>query len=253
MKKTIIFLLFVLSIVNQVQSSEMQLSGGLEFGFGSFKVDNDFGFNYSANYLLCNENSTSVFFAPGLSFMVRVFPDDTGNFTSGFIFSDNVVLITNLKQTGTAKINSNNLLLNTVQKFSDSYSIFSDDISITIMSFDIGSSSRIRISKRLNFYADIGINFTIMNSEFEDDTFYYWGFGIFFNLALQINLTEIMYLEFGINSIINIFSHQEGSYVNIVPNQKVNYEDTGKFDLMSTAPYIHIGWRFDLEKLRKAN
>jgi hypothetical protein len=91
--------------------------------------------------------------------------------------------------------------------------------------------------------------------EFEDfdsgDTLEYWGMGIFSALAFQINITRKMYLEFGINGIINILSSQEGEYYNpFIPNQLKKYEDTGKFDLISTSVYLTIGWRLDLEKLR---
>jgi hypothetical protein len=68
-------------------------------------------------------------------------------------------------------------------------------------------------------------------------------------LALQINITKTMYLEMGLNTIMNFYSHQEGQ-VNIPFGsgyQTVKYEHTGKFDLVSASPYIHLGWRIGLK------
>jgi len=78
----------------------------------------------------------------------------------------------------------------------------------------LGSSSRFRISDGFLFYADLGANFTILDSEDYQtrDKLNYLGIGIFSDLAFQINFTKIMYLEVGLNGIINIFSSQKGSF-----------------------------------------
>jgi len=120
------------------------------------------------------------------------------------------------------------------------------------MDFGFGQSTRFKISKRLQFYTDLGFNFTWMDYEDYEtkSTLSYLGAGIFSDAALQINLTKDFYLELGLNSIINIFSSQNGRIK--IPELGVNtkYEDAGRFDLISTAFYIHFGRRFDLQKLR---
>jgi hypothetical protein len=120
-----------------------------------------------------------------------------------------------------------------------------------MMDFDFGISTRYIISERFQFYADLGVNASIASFEDYDtnDTLSYWGAGIFSILALQVNLPKTMYLEFGMNAIMNIFSSQEGT----IPlyNKKIEFEDSGRWDLPVVAAYIHIGWRFDLKHLQR--
>jgi len=231
-KRFILSLIIISSAIN-IFAQEMQLSGGFEAGFGIFKVYKDF---YYSSYPLSNghinENTQSSFFALGISLSVRVFPD-TDNFVStGFIFRDRAIFMTNIKQTGTETFT------------------LSDDHFVSIMDFDMGVSFRYKILNGFQLYADLGLNFTIMDSEnFKtSDTFNYLGFGIFTGVALQLNLNKTLYLEFGVNSINNIFSGQEGTY-HMSNNIKVNYEDSGRWDLTSVAAYIHFGVRFDLKKI----
>jgi hypothetical protein len=249
MKKTIIFaVLIILNFAVEIDASEVQLSGGFEFGLGTYKVNNDFWFSNGSNYYFCNEDTSSVFFAPGVTFGLRVFPD---NSQIGFIFRDRGIFITNYTQTGKASIN------NSYTSVSDTYSIADGNFIVSIMDFSPGISIRYKISDRFQFYTDLGLNLTIMESEQYDnsgDTLDYLGFGIFTALAFQFNITQKIYLELGFNGIINIFSAQEGEYGNPYnPYQLIKYEDAGKFDLSITAAYLIIGWRFDLEKLRNVN
>lgn len=243
MKRSVFALIAVL-VVAGVHGQEIQLSGGFEAGFGVFKVDNDFGFSDAGNYFLCNEKAKTVFFAPGLSFAVRLFLNPDKAVSTGFFFRDRAVFMTNAKQTGTASVNGvRESITGTVPLF--------DEIFVGIMDFDLGESTRFKISDRLQFYADLGVNFTIMVSENDKagEAYNYWGFGIFSDLALQVNLTSSLYFEFGLNAIINIISSQEGTY-RTPGNTEIKYEDTGRGDLISASPYIHVGWRFDLLKLR---
>jgi hypothetical protein len=240
--KRFIFSLIIISSAINIFAQEMQLSGGFEAGFGIFKVNNDFWYNYGVLNYHINENTQSSFFALGISLSVRIFPD-TDNFVStGFIFRDRAIFMTNIKQTGTVSIN------NVPQPVSETFTL-SDDLFISIMDYDMGVSFRYKISNGFRLYADLGLNFTIMDSEdFKtSDTFNYLGFGIFTGVAFQLNLKETLYLEFGVNSINNIFSGQEGTYH--TSNIKVNYEDSGRWDLTSVAAYIHFGVRFDLKKI----
>jgi hypothetical protein len=239
MKKIIIAFFIIFATIN-ISAQEMQFSGGLEAGFGALKINNDFWFNYGNNYFFCNETINSVFFAPGISFSVRVFSDKKNIISQGFIFRDCAIFIANMEQLGTISIN------NYSQSISNTLSL-ADDFFISIMNFDMGISYRFGNSSRLQFYTDLGVNLTIMDSEdYEtNDTFKYLGFGIFSGLALQINLKTNLYLELGLNSILNIFSSQEGTYQTPY-NTRIEYEDSGRLDLPIVAAYIHIGWRIDL-------
>jgi hypothetical protein len=249
MKKTILLSLFFVVNIHILPAQEMQLSGGLEFGVGTLKVDNNFWFDIWPHSYLYSENSTSVLYAPGLSFSVRVFKNVVNNtFSSGFVFRDRALFVTHYTQTGTASLGPSYSM--TPIKISETYSI-GDGFFISMMDFDMGISTRYIISERFQFYADLGVNVSIASFEDYDtnDTLGYWGAGIFSLLALQVNLQKTMYLEFGMNAIMNIFSSQEG--VVHIYNEKVEYEDSGRWDLPLIAAYIHIGWRFDLKKLQK--
>jgi hypothetical protein len=218
----------------------MQLSGGMEFGFGVFRVNNDFA--YLPPVLFLNENTKSLFFAPGLSLSLRYFPDtDT---TLGFFFRDRAIFITNGKTTGTQSVDGS---ITYSEKISETYS--AADGFIGIMDFDFGPSFRFILSEKLQLCTDLGVNFTIMDTEDDEssETLNYWGIGIFSAVALQLNIGKIMYLEFGLNTIMNIVSSQKGK---IYDPMYVTYEDTGRFDLISMAPYIHIGWRLDVKRIR---
>jgi hypothetical protein len=233
-------------ITVSIYAQEMQLSGGFDFAFGVFKVNNDFWFkeNYPINnYYFINEKTTSAFFAFGLSFTLRVFPDTDKAFSTGFIFRDRAIIMTNIKQSGTFSIN------NYSQSISETYTL-KDDLYIGTMDFGLGSSYRYKISNGLQFCGDLGINLTILDSEDTktSEKLDYLGIGIFSDLAFQINFTPNLYLELGLNSIINIFSSQKGEF----PYNRTlyKYEDTGRWDLISTAAYIQIGWRLDLQNIR---
>jgi hypothetical protein len=120
------------------------------------------------------------------------------------------------------------------------------------MDFDFGPSFKYTISDKLQFYSDIGVNLTVMGSENEEsgEELDYLGIGIYSAFALQLNLSKTVYLEFGFDAIINIVSSQKGVYFDPIYYKKRTYEDTGRGDLVSLAPYIHIGWRMDVQKVR---
>jgi len=243
MRKFVFTIFIILSTVN-IYSQEMQISGGNDFSAGVFNVNNSFWFDSGGYYWFCKENTSSVFFAPGISFTVRVFYDDNP-VSRGFVFRDRVVFVTNEKTAGTISINTYS------ERISETSSI-SDDELTTIMDFGLGQSYRFKISKRLYFYTDIGVNFTWMDSEDYEtgSTLNYLGGGIFADVAFQINFTERLFLELGLNTITNIFSSQNGKIYVPEENINVKYEDTGRWDLMSMAFYIQIGLRFDLKKTR---
>jgi hypothetical protein len=244
MKKVTVVILVMLSFTVKIDATELQLFTGLEFGVGVYKVDNDFWFNNGSYYYFCHEDTSSVFFAPGLTFGLRIFPE---NSWLGFVLRDRALFITNGKQTGKISIN------NQYTSISDTYSIADDDFFVGIMDFDPGMSIRYKISDRLHLYIDLGLNFTIMNSGQYDsgDTLKYFGLGIFSAGALQFNITQKVYLEFGINVMLDMISTQERKIRNPYNQTELKkYEDTGKFDLTTMAAYLTIGWRFDVEQLR---
>jgi len=226
----------------------MQISVGNDFGVGVFEINNSFCFNSSYDIFYFKENSTSVFFAPGISFTIRVFSDDNP-ISRGFIFRDRVIFITNAKTTGTGTLG--NSYYQYSEKISETTSISEDELT-TIMDFGLGQSYRFKISKRLYLYIDLGVNFTWMDSEdYEtESTLNYLGGGIFSDIAFQINFTERLFLELGLNQVTNIFSSQNGKVVMQDMNINTKYEDAGRWDLLSMAFYIQIGLRFDLKKLR---
>ncbi|MHC6202037.1 hypothetical protein ACYULU_02440 [Breznakiellaceae bacterium SP9] len=249
MKKVLYFFIVVIlgntiQIGAQIDAFEMQLFGGFEFGLGVFKVNSDVAYSDGNSPIalgdLLNEDTASAFFASGFTFGLRLFYDDS---PIGFIFRDRAIFITDVKQTGRASINGDSFWV------SETYST-NDDFIISIMDFDPGVSVRYKLSDRFQFYTDLGINFTIMDSEDYDsgEKLNYWGFGIYSALALQMNLTQQLYLELGINAIHNILSSQKGEFINRYNGKIVKYEDAGRFDLSTVAAYLTIGWRLNIER-----
>ncbi|MDR0539457.1 MAG: hypothetical protein LBG74_02985 [Spirochaetaceae bacterium] len=240
-KRNILTLLYAVFVVSGLSAQEMQISGGPEFGIGVFEIDNSF---VSGPPLLLptlyKEKIDAAFLAPGVSFAVRSFSDTSRPVQAGFIFRDRAIFITNVELTGTVSRNASS------ERLSESYSAADNDFFIGLLDFDTGVSVRHILSKRLQFYTDLGVNFSIMQyKNFETyDTLDYWGMGLFAALSLQVNLVKTMYLEFGLNTIMNLLSNQEGYRHNL----KADYEDSGRTDLTSIAVYVHIGWRIDLKK-----
>jgi len=247
MKRTIFILSLAVLVIYSLPAQEMQLSFGSEAAFGVYEVNNDFAFRVGSSGYFLNETTTSVFLAPGLSFSMRVF-NDSNTISKGFFFRDRALFMTHITQTGTASINDYS------EKINEKYSIKDMDFLISMMDFDMGSSSRIILSRRVQFYTDLGLNFTLMDYEdFETgDTSSYWGVGFFAALSFQFNFSKTVYLELGINSIINVYSGEESTfYLKDFGNREINYRDSGKWDLISSAAYLHIGWRLDSNELRK--
>jgi hypothetical protein len=247
MKNKILFCFFIAVIINILPAQELQLSLGPEFAFGTYKVNNDIAFNVGNDAYLLNETTDSVFFAPGINFSMRVFMDTVNPVSQGFFFRDRAIFVTNMLQAGTATIKDR------TENIREKYSPSNMDFFIGIMDFDTGWSTRYKISEKIQFYADLGINFTIMDYENYDTraTLNYWGAGIYAALAWQVNLPKSMYLEFGLNSIINVLSSQKGVEYFFIPlnyYKEIKYEDSGRWDLTSTSVHISIGWRIDLKE-----
>jgi len=255
MKRVIILLFFVALILNSLHSQEMQFSFGTEAAFGVYSVDNDFTFtsggwhwlgdSYVIDTYLCKQKTDSLFFAPGMDFSIRVFSNDD-KISRGFFFRDRAIFVTNITEKGTNTINLKS------EKINETYSLKNMDFFVSMMDFDLGLSQRFKLSKKIQLYIDIGVNFTIMNYESDDskDTYDYYGGGIFSGFSMQLNLTKKLYLEFGINTIINVFSSLKGT-VNLEElggKKDFKYEDAGRWDLTSMAAYINIGWRIDLKR-----
>lgn len=246
MKRNFVLLFFITLIMNSLSAQEMQLSFGPEAAFLVYEVNSDIALRDGSNGYFLTENTNSLFFAPGINFSLRTFNDDN-NISRGFFFQDRAIFVTNARIKGKSSFNGTTVNIN------ESYSIKDMDFFISIMDFGFGTSSRFKLPNGLQFYTDLGINFTVMDSENDDteDTLNYLGVGIIANLAFQINLTKTVYLELGLNSIINAFSSQKGTTdLRPIVNKTINYKDSGRFDLTASAVYLNVGWRFDLKKIR---
>jgi len=254
MKRAIILLFFTASIMNNLYSQEMQISFGPEAAFGVYSVDNEFaltnGYKVLDSYYvldvdLYNQNTDSLFFAPGINFSIRLFANND-KISRGFFFRDRAIFLTNITEKGTFSKNLQS------QKVNETYSLKNMDFLMYMMDFDTGWSDRFIISERIQLYSDFGLNFTIIDYERNDskETYNYYGGGIYAGFAMQLNLTKKVYLEFGINSIINVFSSLKGK-VNLSEfggPKEYKYEDAGRWDLMYISTYINIGWRIDLKQ-----
>jgi len=253
MKKGVLISLLVILAVGNLAAQEvsvelvgeMQISGGAEFAFGAFKIDNNIAFYQGSSAYFLNEKSTLTFLAPGFSLYLRYFTDLDSLSSRGFFFRDRAIFISNGELTGTGSLNDYPFSI------SANYSMEDDNAPFTsIMDFSTGISYRYIISDGFQFYTDFGVNFTIMDSESEGETLSYWGGGLYTAMAFQVNLTKTMYLELGINSIINAFSSQNGEFYNVLIDRTTKYEDTGRWDLMSVAAYLNIGWRMDVQQIK---
>jgi hypothetical protein len=253
MKRTVSLLFFIIVIMNSLPAQEifpnqeMQISFGPEFALSAFKINNDYAFRDGTLAYLINENTSSVYFAPGMNFSMRLFRDTDMLISKGFFFRGRTIFITSMKTRGTASIGDYTF------RVSETYSISDKDFFAGIMDFDLGQSTRFKISERLQLYTDLGLNFTIMDIDYDKiNTLNYWGAGVFADLAMQVNLTKTMFLEFGLNSLFNVFSSQKGTvYTEDFGYKTISYEDSGRWDLSSVSVYINIGWRINLKNLEK--
>lgn len=248
MKKTIFSLLFIIVILNSLPAQEegsqagniteynweVQILGGLEFGAGVFSQS--FGISDGADTIALD--SDNLYFALGLSFATRRFNIVESKHSTGFFFRSRALVVTGGSTTGTLTLNG------FTEKINDKYSLDDDNI-ITFMDFNFGPSFRNILSERWQFYLEPGINFTIMEDEDlkTGDLLNYWGVGLYFGTAFQLNLSKNMFLEFGLNSIINIISSQEITLYD--SGSKIKFEDAGRFDLTASAIYIQFGWRIN--------
>ncbi|MCL2809108.1 MAG: hypothetical protein FWD24_03455 [Treponema sp.] len=244
MKKIICIFIFCFIIFN-IFAQEMQISVGINFNFGVYEQENTVFLPIvplPPVYYIFDYNTSTTFPSIGISFLVRVFPESDAMVTPGFVFHDRAIFSLNWKESG---------YINNV-RYSEEFTI--DDGMITIMDFGMGISYRIRLSDWFNLYSDLGANLTIMDfDDFNRTTSNYLGAGIFAALSLQMNLSQTLFLELGINSILNAFSSTKGQLVNPVnPNQVVKYKDSGRWDLTTIAAFLHVGWRFDLWALRQS-
>jgi hypothetical protein len=229
--------LFSLARVN----AETQISLGVDYGIGMFSVDNDFGTVDGIKPLLFNETSTSVLFTPGFGFTMRKFIENTENNANllGVFLHCNMLFATNIHRWGTLKTFQYPSF--TTKSISETLS--GDDFLYAVAAnFNMGTSRQFVISKKFRFYADSGLSVTMFDYESEEGASRkYIGVGMSGNLALQFNVTGKLYIEAGLNGTMNFMSHQEGSY-RMEGFGKIEYEDTGKFDLIWLLPSIHIGW-----------
>ena len=265
MKKSFFFLLInafflIFPVTKGLHAAELQISGGAEFAGGINKTNDEFGLHFRDNTgdhpVSFNANYTTMFFAPGMSLEIRLFPDLKETFFErGFVFRGRAVFISNYRQTGTLTTTSS-LFSRTTDDFSSSYSAIDDDFFISSMDFDIGHSSRFNISYRFEFYVDLGANLTIMDFEELTDerkeVTSYWGCGIFAQLGFQVSLAEPMYLEFGLCTIVNVFSSREKKRSMPEYSQRVEYTSGDRWDLTSLSLYVHLGWRIDIYDLRNS-
>jgi hypothetical protein len=232
--------LFSLARVN----AETQISFGVDYGIGTFSVDNDFDTVYLGLVpVLFNETSSSVLFTPGFGFTMRKFPENTENraVLSGFFFHCNILFPTKIKQEGTLSVSD-------ADPTPISETLSGDDFLYAVAAnFNMGASRQFEISQKLRFYVDSGLNISIFNYDSKEGVSRkYIGVGIFGNLALQFNVTGKLYIEAGLNGTINLISYQEGYYTigqsDVIDFGKIEYEDAGTFDLIWLLPSIHIGW-----------
>jgi hypothetical protein len=266
MKRNILFLLAIvfLAVSVQLYSQEVQMSAGLETGIITLEENFNSWSDIGGKSYIFKGTNTSAYWGTGISLMVRVFADADAPFTTGFIFRDRAVFVTNYIQTGNLTgyrfspslgngISSGNGGSHSWAQ--EKYSVFEDNFFMSSMDFDLGYSSRIRISKGFSFYADLGVNLTIMDyEEYESisssksiESYSYLGAGIFAQLSLQISFTDSIYMEFGLNSILNAFSSQSREFIEEESGQKVKVEYTGRWDSPSIAAFLHIGWRISSE------
>ncbi|MDR2924156.1 MAG: hypothetical protein LBU85_12560 [Treponema sp.] len=263
MKKAIFLLFFIAVIMNTLSAQEMQFSFGPEVAFGVYKVNSDIAFSDDANVhyngYLFNVDATTLYLAPGINFSMRyLFETENSALMYGVFFRGRATFITNGWMHGKV---TDKTFTNVFENVRDKYSIADGDSLTGIMDFDFGLSDCLKLSKRVSLCGDLGVNFTIMDEEdFKSkDTLSYWGVGYFANMALQVNITQNMFLEFGFNTIYNAFSSQKGevnpeNFGVKIKNKMIDYEDTGRWDLVSIAASINIGWRYDLKgnKLKNA-
>jgi hypothetical protein len=255
-------------------AQELQLSGGFDYGLVFYDVDNSFlaPFGYGSDFYV-SQKSESFFLAPGISFMLRMYPEKPANSlgVSGFFFRDRMMLVTNATEKGdvTIALPNGSFIYNGktgtsfTEKVSREWSLSGGGAVILIGDLAMGVTSKLDLSERVSFIADIGLNLSIASfiyasaKENETDTVSYTGAGLFDELGLQINLTKTLYVELGFNVALNMISYQEGEIVFPSPSntseyKTVKYEDTGRNDLGAITPYLHIGWKLNFKPLKDA-
>ncbi|MDR0313209.1 MAG: hypothetical protein LBI14_06395 [Treponema sp.] len=256
MKQKLCFLLVIVffAVSAQLYSLEVQLFAGPETGFIGLDENINFWSKLGVNNFFFKGNNTSKYWAVGVSLGVRLYTVESDMIAVGFVFRDRALFAINYRETGTLSLNGE-----TESWSGRSYSVFKDDFSMSFMDFDLGISYKFNMGKRVSLLAEFGVNLTIMDYEeydgkFTVGSFNYLGGGIFGQLALQVNLTDRMYLEFGLNGILNAFSSLKGKlYVGdpyfFIP-QKIEYTGTGRWDSRSIAAYLQVGWRFRTEPIK---
>ena len=255
MRKIIVFLLIGFCIVGQIMAQdqdttveptptetpakpaantpkpEYHISFGPTFGMGAHKVDTTI---YWPEPLIgansYEEKTTTGFGATGLIFTNRVFFDTTPNITVGFISRGRVMVGIFGEIAGEGIYSSR-------------------DFSIMTMDIGAGYTYRIKASPRVSLFSDMGINFSYLEyDDWEDTKLDYWGAGIFAGLSCQIDLSQTMFINFGLDAVINIFSSQVGKYKTL--GRVISYEDTGRWgDYTSVGFQIMVGWKIDLNQL----
>ena len=251
MKKIFLLLVLIILAIYSIPAQEMQLSLGLELGIGVFNIDNEFAVPstaFGSGFRREHEELDYVFLAPGLSFSLRGFSDTESSLLIGYFVRSRIILSAILWET--SPIGNN--------KVTKKYTLSDDEGPVlSLIEFDFGPSVRFIISEKLYLITDFGLNVTFLEKEVyrtygQNRILNYWGIGLYGAAALQTNLNKTMYMEFGLNWMINIISSQEGTYPTGL-NQYINYEDSGRWDLFSAGVFVHIGWRIDLAAQRAAS
>jgi hypothetical protein len=209
-KKPCIAAVCLSAAITAAAAQELQVSGGADFGSGFFAVDNSFDVPIDDIKFIASPKSQTGFFAPGISFMMRLYPEKPAGSLGAweFFFRDRALFLANAKVSGSVTADFPNwspvfppIVRTQTEKISKTYSIADSDFSITIMDFGAGLTARLAISGRFMFFADIGINVTVVNSSCETEgtternTLLYMGFGVCDELGAQMNLTGTMYVE----------------------------------------------------------
>lgn len=241
MTKRIALALFCLGTAAALPA-EMQLQIGPEIGLGVWKDTLTVPYETYPGFGMWNvyqDNITQSYTMPGFGIVLRTFPDELfpnqlGK--SGVVLRTNVSFVTNLTEDGI------------------SYRSSDDNFSITRAFFGLGASSAFLFSKRVHLITEFGFGVSMMNTAWIYDTgdlkkleYNTMGFGLFSDIGFQFNFTKRLYLELGVNALLNFFSSMEGeATLNTTSRRRVDFDDAGRFDFTAVGFYLHIGWRIPI-------
>jgi hypothetical protein len=241
------WLFLVLCPAGQVMAFQTQFSMGADFNLGYFTADLKPGFLFDGYFFLLDEHRVDSFFAPGISFKLRLFPDTVDHELSpiGSYLRFGAALGNTLEQTGQVNIKSNHPGIPKSLKIAEKYSL-SGDSYLYLVYFGVGSSQRYDATDWLYLYGDVGFNGFFMGYDLlgeGSEYLRYMSVGMSSDLAAQFALGKKWYLEIGVDFLLSLFSSQKGQ---VKADTWFEYEDTGESDFVSISPYIHIGWKWDI-------